>query len=139
MGLGTIVASLLSIVLAVGVVAALAFGFIYLLRMWQDRSIGAAEPRGSGLGMSFLRTLPLGQSERLVLVEVGEEVLLIGVASHNVSLIRSWRRDELPESIAANPDLHGPRDLGPAAQLAARFRAVPGLGGQRRATPGTKR
>lgn len=127
MGFGTILASLLSIILAIAVVAGLAFGFIYLLRIWQDRSMGAAEQRGSGLGMSFLRALPLGQSERLVLVEVGDEVLLVGVAAHGVSLLKSWPKDELPASVAAGAAEDGTAPSSPAAQLAARFRSIPAL------------
>ncbi len=123
MGFGTVVASLFSILIAIAVVAALAFGFIYLLRLMQDRSIGAAEMRGAGPGMRFLRALPLGQSERLVLVEVGDEVMLVGVAAHGVTLLKSWPRGEAPLDEAG-----GESSLPPAAtQLAARFRGVPGL------------
>lgn len=121
MSLGTIVASLLSVLIAIAVVGALAFGFIYLLRIWQDRSMGAAEARGSGPGMRFLRALPLGQSERLVLVQVGDEVLLVGVAAHGVTMLKSWPREAAPIA------LEGEEPASSAGQLAARFRGIPGL------------
>lgn len=123
MSLGTVIASLISVLVAIAVVGALAFGFIYLLRVWQDRSMGAAESRGSGPGMRFLRALPLGQSERLVLVEVGEEVLLIGVAAHGVTMLKSWPRDAAPIGVEGDDTPWSAS----AAQLAARFRGIPGL------------
>lgn len=130
MGFGTVVASLLSIVLAIGIVAALAFGFIYLLRMWQDRSMGAAEQRGTGLGMSFMRALPLGQSERLVLVEVGDEVLLVGVAAHAITLLKSWPKADLPPIEPGSGQPNSWSKGSAASELAARFRNVPGLRGR---------
>lgn len=126
MSVGTVLASLLSIVLAIALVAGLAFGFVYLLRMWQDRSMAMAEGRGAGRGMRFLRTLPLGQTERIVMVEVGEEVLLLGVASQSVTLLKSWPAADAPISLDRG-------DAGPflPAQLAQRWSAVPRFRGRR--------
>lgn len=123
MGIGTVLASLVSILVAIALVAGLAFGFIYLLKLWQDRSISAAEQRGSGVGLRFMRALPLGQAERLVLVEVGDEVLLLGVAAHGVTLLKSWPSDEAP--VAPRPADDATATL--VGQLADRFRRVPTL------------
>lgn len=122
MGFGTMLASLVSIVVAIAVVGALAFGFIYLLKLWQERSMAAADQRGSGIGMRFLRALPLGQNERLVLVEVGEEVLLLGVGGNAIALLKQWPIDEVSVTLAPSSDTD------PAAgDLAERFRAIPGF------------
>lgn len=128
MGFGTVFASLLAIVLAIAVVAALAFGFIYLLKLWQDRSLHGGEQRVTGIPMRFIRTLPLGQSERLVLVEVGEEVLLLGVAAHSISVLRDWPIDAVPQLDEA---ASAPSPLAASASaLADRFRRVPRPGGR---------
>ena len=131
MGFGTVLASLVSIVLAIAIVAALAFGFIYLLRLWQDRSMGAAEQRGSGPGMSFMRALPLGQAERLVLVEVGDEVLLVGVAAHAITLLKSWPKSELAATDPMSSGAMGRQQGSAVSELVARFQGVPGLRGRR--------
>lgn len=124
MGIGTIIGSLLSILIAIAVVSALAFGFVYLLRALQNRSVGMGEARGSGPAMRFVRALPLGQSERLMLVEVGEEVLLLGVAANAITLLKSWPREAAPLAEADDQ----PLPPGASSQLADRFRGLPGLG-----------
>lgn len=65
------------------VVLLLMFGLAWLAR--RLRLVPGA--LGSGEGMKVLAVLPLGQRERLMLVEVGQEQLLLGVTSQQVTLL----------------------------------------------------
>lgn len=90
MGIGTIFSSLLAIVLALAVVLGLAWAVIWLLRRLQDRQMGPQEEGAGGRSLRFVRALPLGTRERLVLVEVGPEQLLVGVTGGVITLIAHW-------------------------------------------------
>lgn len=90
MGVGTVISSVLAIVIAMVVVLAMAWGVIWLLRKLQDRSMIEAGTSGGERPMRFIRALPLGQRERLVLVEVGSDQLLLGVGGGVVTLIAEW-------------------------------------------------
>lgn len=88
MSFWTVLSSLLAVVIALGIVLGLAYVLLRLLRSWQDRVHGAAEEGEKPI--RFLRTLPLGQNERVVLIEVRDEVMLVGVTPGGVSLLKSW-------------------------------------------------
>lgn len=87
--LGTALSGLLGTVLALGVVLGLAYASLRLLRRWQDRGF-ARDPNEPERRLRFVRALPLGQRERLVLVEAEGELMLIGVSAGSVSLLRNW-------------------------------------------------
>lgn len=88
MSFGAVFSSLLAVVLALVLVLALAWASIKLLRRWQDRFQQGIEDAGQPI--RFLRAMPLGQSERVVLIEAQGEVLLVGVTPGGISLLRSW-------------------------------------------------
>lgn len=92
MGIGAVVSSLLAIVLALALVLGLAWAVIWLLRRLQDRQMGgsAGEGEEAGRTLRFVRALPIGPRERLVLVEVGGEQLLVGVGGGLVTLVAHW-------------------------------------------------
>ncbi|MGK6325158.1 flagellar biosynthetic protein FliO [Sphingomonas sp. DT-51] len=91
MGLGTVVSSVVALVLSLGMVLALAWGSIYLLRRWQERSLGSRAAGVSGeRALRFVRALPLGPRERIVMVEVGGETLLLGIGAGGVTLLKEW-------------------------------------------------
>lgn len=69
-------------------VLALAWGGLKLLRAWQDRSLAATAPGEQAL--KFIRTLPVGPRERVMLIEAEGERLLIGVAQQSVTLLARW-------------------------------------------------
>lgn len=89
MGIGTFLSSLLALFLALAVVLGLAWGFIWLLRKWQDQQSGVGG-RNTGQSIVFLRSLPLGQRERVTMISVQNEVLLLGVTSGSISLLARW-------------------------------------------------
>lgn len=90
---GDLVGSFLGVLLALGLVLGLAVGFIWVLRRLQDRQAGPRR-RGSGEGASarllFLRALPLGPRERVVLIEAEGDRFLVGVGCSAVTLLARW-------------------------------------------------
>ena len=87
--LGAALSGLLGTVIALAIVLGLAYVSLRLLRRWQDRGMGR-EPGEPERRLRFVRALPLGQRERLVLVEAEGELMLIGVSGGSVSLLRNW-------------------------------------------------
>lgn len=88
MSFGTVFSSLLAVVLALVVVLGLAWAALKLLRRWQDRFQQGGDDAGPPI--RFLRAMPLGQAERVVLIDVRGEVMLIGVTSGGISLLAQW-------------------------------------------------
>ena len=89
--LGTAISGLFGMLIALAIVLGLAYGAIRLMRHWQDRGMGRrlGEPDRE---LRFVRALAVGQRERLILVEAEGELMLIGVASGGVSLLKNWGR-----------------------------------------------
>jgi len=90
--LGTALSGLFGTVVALGIVLGLAYGSLRLLRRWQDGNMGRAGGADGGptRTLRFVRALPLGQRERLVLVEVEGELMLVGVSAGGIGLLKSW-------------------------------------------------
>lgn len=94
MSVWTVLSSLLAVVIALAVVLGLAFVLLKGLRRWQDR-FQTAESEGER-PIRFLRAMPLGQSERVVLIEARGEVMLVGVTAGGISLLKSWPASDGP-------------------------------------------
>lgn len=99
MTFGTVVSSILAIVLALGFVLAMAWGTIFLLKKWQDRQFGEADANGADWSIRFLRAMPLGQRERVALIEVRGETLLIGITAGSMSVLSRWSAAPGPSDI----------------------------------------
>ena len=80
------VVSLLQVILALGAVLAAIALFAWFLRHWMPGQTGA-----SGI-LRIVGGVMVGPKERLVLVEVGETWLLVGVAASSVNLLHSMPR-----------------------------------------------
>lgn len=93
MGFGAVFSSLLAVVFALVIVLGLAWGAIKLLRTWQDKFQSGGEEAGNPI--RFLRAMPLGQNERVALIEAQGEVMLVGVTSGSITLLARWP-DEAP-------------------------------------------
>jgi flagellar protein FliO/FliZ len=86
---GAAFSGLLGTIIALAIVLGLAWLVIRGLRQWQDRGLG----RGDAMPdhqLRFVRALPIGQRERLMLIEAKGELMLIGVSTGSISLLRNW-------------------------------------------------
>lgn len=87
--LGTALSGLLATVIALVFVLGLAWLALKGLKHWQDR-LGAPRQGEVQNGLTFVRALPVGQRERVMLIEVQNELMLIGVAQGSVTLLARW-------------------------------------------------
>ncbi|MGF1690360.1 flagellar biosynthetic protein FliO [Photobacterium kagoshimensis] len=53
--------------------------------------------------MKIVKQLTVGQKERILLVQVGDEQLLVGVTQHNISLLNKLEQP-LPEPVVTRPE-----------------------------------
>ena len=95
MGIGTVVSSILAMVLSLALVLGLAYGVLLLLRRFQDRSLQRGELE-EGVTLRFLRALPLGPRERVVLVEARGETMMLGVTAGAITVLSRWDGDGRP-------------------------------------------
>ena len=93
--IGTAVTGFLGMVIALAIVLGLAYVCLRVLRRWQEGGIGRREGEVQR-DLRFVRALAVGQRERLMLVEAEGELMLIGVSSGSVTLLRNWGVRENP-------------------------------------------
>lgn len=90
MGIGAVLSSILAVVLSLALVLGLAWGAIWLLKKLQDRQLGVDGETADIGNIRFLRSLPLGQRERVALIEVNGERLLLGITAGGISLLARY-------------------------------------------------
>ena len=90
MGFGAVISSIMAVVLSLGLVLGLAWGAIWLLKKVQDRQLGLDKDGSDRGDIRFLRSLPLGQRERVTLIELDGERMLLGVTAGGISLLARW-------------------------------------------------
>jgi flagellar protein FliO/FliZ len=90
MGLGTVISSIFAVVIALALVLGLAWGAIWLLKKLQDRQLGIVDGDEERGHIRFIRAMPLGQRERVTLIELDGERLLLGVTAGGISLLARW-------------------------------------------------
>lgn len=124
MGVGTVFSSLLAVLIALALVIALAWGSLYLIKKVQDRQLGVREDLAEQRRMQFIRAMPLGQRERIVLVEVGDKELLLGVTTQMITTLAEW-----PSGIRAGSGSAGepPETSAPAAPAASSGKRFPAI------------
>jgi len=83
-GTGAVLEMLLGLVAVIGLI---------LLLAWAARRINVLP--GQRAGMQVVAVLPLGQRERAVLVQVGEQQLLLGVSAQQVTLLQRFEQPVL--------------------------------------------
>lgn len=66
------------------------------LRVLRNRLPGTASRGGDDAALRFVRALPLGPRERVVLVEHRGEQLMLGVTAGGISLLGRWPTTEVP-------------------------------------------
>ncbi|WP_041393938.1 flagellar biosynthetic protein FliO [Photobacterium profundum] len=67
---------------------------------WLLKRMKLSGMQGADGTLKVLKQLPIGQRERIVLLQVGEEQLLVGVTQHNISLLTKL---EQPLAMDAQP------------------------------------
>jgi flagellar protein FliO/FliZ len=118
MGLGTVISSIFAIIIALALVIAMAWGAIWIIKKIQDRQLGVRDDLSPERGMHFIRSMPLGQRERIVLVEVGDRELLLGVTAGGINLLADWPISTAP--------VDGGRDVASAEPTKTRkFPSIP--------------
>ncbi len=105
MGFGTFLSSILALVLALAFVLALAWAFIWLLRKWQDQQTGIMGEGANDRPIRFLRSLPLGQRERVTMISAHGEVMLIGVCAGSITLLARWPEEKSDDGGETDSDL----------------------------------
>ena len=88
----TALGSIVATVLALAIVLGLAWGALRLFKLWQDRTIGGTRANDDRR-LRFLRALPVGTRERVMLIEAEGERLLIGVTAGGIALLARWPGD----------------------------------------------
>jgi len=85
------VLSFASMLLALALVLAIAWGLLRLMRgRMQPR---ARNGKGGDDALRFVRALPVGAKERIVIVEHGGERWMLGVTAGGISTIAHWPED----------------------------------------------
>lgn len=90
MTISAVLSSILAIILSLAFVIGLAWGGLYLLRKFQDGSFGKLGGQMDGRDLRFIRALPIGPRERLVMVEIDGDEMLLGVTAHSITQLREW-------------------------------------------------
>ena len=90
MGAGTVISSIVAMVLSLALVLGLAYGVLWLLRRFQDRTLQRGGGDEGETTLRFLRALPLGPRERVVLVETRGETMLLGVTAGAITVLSRW-------------------------------------------------
>ena len=83
---GGLVRTIVGLVIVIAVI----YGLYWVLKQVK----ASREERASGSGLGTLATLPLGPNRSLHLVRAGRELVLVGVAEHGVTPIRTYTEDE---------------------------------------------
>ncbi len=82
--------SLLRTFVGLAVVVALIYGVYWILRQVK----ASREEKASGTGLVSLAALPLGPNRALHMVRAGTDIVLVGVADHGVTPIRTYAEHE---------------------------------------------
>ena len=81
--------SLVQMLFGLALVIALLFGCLWIIRRLSAR-------RGGAAALQVLGAAAVGPRERVVLVQLGEQVLVLGVAPGSVTKLHEMKGDELP-------------------------------------------
>jgi flagellar protein FliO/FliZ len=73
---------------------------VLLLATWLVKRFGGATPWGQGGALKVLGGLSVGPRERIVLVEVGETWLVIGVTASQVRTLHTMAKGSLPDGLS---------------------------------------
>lgn len=81
---------LVQMVLGLTVVVGLLLGSLWLIKR-------LSTPGGAARGMKILGALPVGPRERIVLVEIADKVLVLGITAAGINALHTLERSQLPQ------------------------------------------
>ena len=84
--------SIVRTIVGLFIVIAVIYGVSWILRQAKG-----AKQRPTGQGLHQLASLPLGSGRSVTLVRAGSEIVLLGVAEHGVTPIKTYTEDEALE------------------------------------------
>ena len=103
------------------VVIAVIYGLYWVLRQVKS----SREERVSGQGLASQAVVPLGPGRSLHLVKAGRELVLVGVAEHGVTPIRTYSQDEAERLGLLGDDGGSSDDFTPVVDPAPRGNGSP--------------
>ena len=85
---------------------------LLLVTLWLIKRLSA--PRGPAAGLKVLGGVSVGSRERLMLVEIGDKVLVLGVTAHTINTLHTLDADSLPRTPtpASAPSTQAQTDFG---------------------------
>jgi flagellar protein FliO/FliZ len=104
--LGTALSGLLGTIVALAIVLGIAWFALKAMRQWQDGALFGRAKTEPEHQLRFIRALPVGQRERVMLIEAKGELLLIGVSSGSVTLLRNWGETPARPSPGEDEETH---------------------------------
>jgi len=106
--------SLVRTFVGLAVVVAVIYGLYWVLRQVKS----SREERAVGSGLSSQAVVPLGPNRSLHLVRAGRELVLLGVAEHGVTPIRSYSEEEAAQiGLISDEDDADDAELQPLPEL----------------------
>src|SRR5688500_5768842 len=112
-GGGSLVRTFVGLAVVVGVI----YGLYWVLRQVKS----SREERTVGSGLASQAVVPLGPNRSLHLVRAGRELVLLGVAEHGVTPIRSYTEEEAAQvGLIRDNDDHDDAELSPLPEPGAR-------------------
>lgn len=88
---------LAQMLLGLAVVVAMLLGCLWLIKR-------LSTPHGAARGLKVLGAVAVGTRERVVLVEIADKVLVLGVTAAHINALHTLDASELPRDDAAAPD-----------------------------------
>ncbi len=95
------------------------------LALWCWRRVQRLAPAPAGLPLSVLAQLPLGPRERIVVVQAGAQVLIVGCSAQQITLLSQLSAESL--AVAPVADAAAPGAGSPAAGPVDFSRLLAGL------------
>lgn len=92
----SLASSLGQMILGLGVVIALLLATLWLIKR-------LTSPRGAASGLRVLGGVSIGSRERVVLVEVADKVLVLGVSASNVNTLHTLDASDFRQAAAVAP------------------------------------
>jgi flagellar protein FliO/FliZ len=107
-------------IVGLAVVIGVIYGIAWILKQVKS----SREERTSGYGLESAATIPLGPNRALHLVRAGRELVLVGVAEHGVTPIRTYSEEEARRlGLIAAPQLDAPAGV-PSSPVPDRARTA---------------